>query len=122
MRRLWRSLFAFGLLRAGRRRRGEGEDDSDGRIVPPGPSNPGSELGVAALLFLAALSAVGFIVVYSLKRFSVARELRLASQLPPAPGGEGERGRGCRRARSVTDRAGARSPGGEPDRDRCGAL
>ena len=74
MRRIGRWLLAVLMLGAGRRRREHGEDESH-RIVEPGPSNPGSEAVVAALLFLAALSAAGFIVVYSLGRFSAQHEL-----------------------------------------------
>jgi ubiquinol-cytochrome c reductase iron-sulfur subunit len=75
VRRFWRWPAAALMAVAGRRRRG-GEDDEDShRVVPAGPSNPGSEAVVAMLLFLAALSAVGFIVVYSLERFSGQHEL-----------------------------------------------
>jgi ubiquinol-cytochrome c reductase iron-sulfur subunit len=35
------------------------------RIIPPGPASPRAELAVVILLFVAALFAVGFIVVYA---------------------------------------------------------
>jgi ubiquinol-cytochrome c reductase iron-sulfur subunit len=59
----------------GRGRAPEREGREEHRVVPPGPSNPGSEAAVAALLFLAALSAAGFVVVYSLGRFRGQHEL-----------------------------------------------
>jgi len=45
--------------------RDEERHERPDRIVPPGPSSPRAELAVAALLLVAALFAVGFIVVYA---------------------------------------------------------
>jgi ubiquinol-cytochrome c reductase iron-sulfur subunit len=82
VRRVWQALLAvltLGLSRRRERRRDEGEGDSGGArghdLVEPGLRNPGTELGVAALFLLAAASAVGFIVVYSLERFPAQHEL-----------------------------------------------
>jgi ubiquinol-cytochrome c reductase iron-sulfur subunit len=69
--RLGRALAAF--FTRGSRRRPDGERSHD--IVAPGPRRPGSELAVAVLLLLAAVAAVGFIVVYSLERFAAQHEL-----------------------------------------------
>ncbi|MBA3421846.1 MAG: Rieske (2Fe-2S) protein [Thermoleophilaceae bacterium] len=52
----------------------DGEHDSHD-IVAPGPQSPRSELAVAALLVAAAVSAIAFIVVYSLEKFSTQHEL-----------------------------------------------
>ena len=65
MRRLWRWILVAFVWRAARE--DEPEDDRT-RIVPDGPASPRAELVVVALLGLAALSAIGFIVVYSLDR------------------------------------------------------
>jgi len=66
VRRLWRWFLVLFVWRAA------SETDEDGerppRIVPEGPPSPRAELVVVALLALAALSAVGFIVVYVLDR------------------------------------------------------
>jgi ubiquinol-cytochrome c reductase iron-sulfur subunit len=67
VRRLWRWFLVAFVWRAARK--GEpGEGEGEGRIVPDGPPSPRAELVVVALLGLATLSAVGFVVVYSLDR------------------------------------------------------
>jgi ubiquinol-cytochrome c reductase iron-sulfur subunit len=63
-----------GAERDGSRDGGESRSD-DGRLVEPGPSNPGTELVVAALFGLAALSALLFVVVYAQERFPAQHEL-----------------------------------------------
>jgi ubiquinol-cytochrome c reductase iron-sulfur subunit len=52
----------------------EREQESHDVVAPP-PRNPGMELAVALLLGAAAVSAVAFIVVYSVERFSAQHEL-----------------------------------------------
>jgi ubiquinol-cytochrome c reductase iron-sulfur subunit len=59
-------LVALGLLVAARRRPRRGE--AGVRIVRPGPPSYGAETVVIALLFLAGLLAVGFLLVYALDR------------------------------------------------------
>jgi ubiquinol-cytochrome c reductase iron-sulfur subunit len=66
VRRLWRWFLVAFVWRAARERSGEGDEQA--RIVPDGPPSPRAELVVVALLVLAALSAVGFIVVYAVDR------------------------------------------------------
>jgi ubiquinol-cytochrome c reductase iron-sulfur subunit len=61
-----RWLVALGVLVLGRGRRAPRVDRE--RIVPEAPPSPGAELAVLALFGLAALSAVGFIVVYAVDR------------------------------------------------------
>jgi ubiquinol-cytochrome c reductase iron-sulfur subunit len=77
MSRAKAALIAALLLLIGRRRRrpprlrpGERE-----RIVPPAPSNPGSELAAVALLFAAAAFAIAFVVVYVLDRLPAHTQL-----------------------------------------------
>lgn len=55
-------MLAYGRWRQRRRERHEHDED---RIVEAGPDAPRAELVVVALLLLAALSAVGFLVVYA---------------------------------------------------------
>jgi ubiquinol-cytochrome c reductase iron-sulfur subunit len=67
VRRLWRWLMVALVWRAAR------DPGPDGgakrpRIVPEGPPSPRAEIVVVTLLGLAALSAVGFIVVYTVDR------------------------------------------------------
>jgi len=66
VRRLWRWFLVLFVWRAVR----EAEDGGERRprIVAEGPPSPRAELVVVGLLALAALSAVGFIVVYVLDR------------------------------------------------------
>ena len=66
MRRLWRWFLVLFVWRAAREAEDVGERPP--RIVPDGPPSPRAELVVVALLALAALSAVGFIVAYALDR------------------------------------------------------
>ena len=65
MRRLWRWILVAFLWRAARE---DTPGEERGRIVADGPPSPRAELVVVALLGLAALSAIGFIVVYALDR------------------------------------------------------
>jgi ubiquinol-cytochrome c reductase iron-sulfur subunit len=64
MRALARWLLALLALLLGRRRRRGAE--REGRIVPPGAPALRAEAAVVALLLVAAVLAVGFIVVYAL--------------------------------------------------------
>jgi ubiquinol-cytochrome c reductase iron-sulfur subunit len=57
-----------------RRDGGEAASDEHG-LLEPGPRNPGTELAVAALFGLAALSALAFIVVYAQERFPAQHEM-----------------------------------------------
>jgi hypothetical protein len=66
MRRLWRWILVAFVWRAAREDPGEGDERR--RIVPDGPPSPRAEIVVVALLGLAALSAIGFIVVYAVDR------------------------------------------------------
>jgi quinol---cytochrome c reductase iron-sulfur subunit len=66
MSRLWRWFLVAFVWRAARRP--EPEEGEEQRIVPDGPPSPRAELVVLALLGLATLSAVGFIVVYAVER------------------------------------------------------
>ncbi|HEX4760526.1 MAG TPA: Rieske 2Fe-2S domain-containing protein [Thermoleophilaceae bacterium] len=74
MRRIWRPIVALFVLLVGRRRSRREEREQE-RIIPPGQAARGAELIVAALLLVAALFAVGFIVVYALDRFTGQHEL-----------------------------------------------
>jgi quinol---cytochrome c reductase iron-sulfur subunit len=65
VRRVWRWILVAFVWRAARE---EEPGEERGRIVPDGPPSPRAELVVVALLGLAALSAIGFVVVYSLDR------------------------------------------------------
>jgi ubiquinol-cytochrome c reductase iron-sulfur subunit len=65
MRWLERIVLAFGALRGLARGRREAGDGEDGRIVPAGEPDRRAETVVILLLFVAALAAVGFMVVYS---------------------------------------------------------
>ena len=67
MRRLWRWFLVVFVWRAATETEADGSERPP-RIVPDGPPSPRAELVVVALLALAALSAVGFIVVYALDR------------------------------------------------------
>jgi ubiquinol-cytochrome c reductase iron-sulfur subunit len=63
MRRLWRWLIGLFVFAAGaRKRKGERADE---RIVADGPPSPRAELAVAALLVLASVLAIAFIVFYA---------------------------------------------------------
>ena len=63
MRLLRRLLLALGALFLGRRRR---ERERDQRIVEPAPPERGAETAVIALLFLAALFAIAFVVFFAI--------------------------------------------------------
>jgi ubiquinol-cytochrome c reductase iron-sulfur subunit len=65
VRRLWRWILVAFLWRAARE---DTPGEERGRIVADAPPSPRAELVVVALLGLAALSAIGFIVVYALDR------------------------------------------------------
>jgi ubiquinol-cytochrome c reductase iron-sulfur subunit len=60
-----RWLTALLALVFGRRRRKRSEGGSE-RTVPAGPGTPRAELAVIALLLLAALSAIGFVVFFAI--------------------------------------------------------
>jgi quinol---cytochrome c reductase iron-sulfur subunit len=64
--RAW--LVALGVLLLGRRRRPTVPPDERERIVPEAPPSPRVETTALVLLFLGALFAVGFVVVYVLDR------------------------------------------------------
>jgi ubiquinol-cytochrome c reductase iron-sulfur subunit len=73
VRRLWRLIVVAVVWSFARRPAGDGDGDgADGppgdRIVPPGAPAPRAEIVVAALLGLAALAAIAFIVVYAVDR------------------------------------------------------
>ena len=67
MKRFFLALLAIiNGFRRRKEREAESEQEPRETIVPPGPpAPPGAELAVAALLFAAAVFAVGFIVVYA---------------------------------------------------------
>jgi ubiquinol-cytochrome c reductase iron-sulfur subunit len=65
MRRLVRFLVAILTLAKLRQARKEERQRREQRIVPEGSADPRAELGVIALLLLAALSAIAFVVVYA---------------------------------------------------------
>jgi len=67
VRRLWRWFLVVFVWRAATETEADGSERPP-RIVPDGPPSPRAELVVVALLALAALSAVGFIVAYALDR------------------------------------------------------
>jgi ubiquinol-cytochrome c reductase iron-sulfur subunit len=65
--RVWRWLTALFALLLGRRRRERSSKESE-RVVPPGPRAPRAELGVVALLLLAAGAAIAFVVFYAIDK------------------------------------------------------
>ena len=65
MKSFVRFLLALGALRGLRKRRAERKARSEQRIVEPGTPQPRSELVVIGLLLLAALFAIGFVVLYA---------------------------------------------------------
>jgi ubiquinol-cytochrome c reductase iron-sulfur subunit len=70
-----KDAFVSGLLLLARRRKRRLWPGQRERIVPPAPTNPGSELATVVLLLAATACAVAFIVVYVLDRLPAHTQL-----------------------------------------------